>query len=334
MAVTLRFLIWLAALAGGAACAVAAVAAQLGRWSGRFDLLNHVSPFWLAGGLLGVAFSLLVARGWARWLGAGVGAVAVLAAGAQTGSVLLAHLAQQVAARSIPADAPRLKLIQFSFYHSNPDPGGAVDWLLAQDADVIVLQEGEGLTGDARTRLLAAYPHQSSLNDFILSRHPLLDKGRFEKEPRATSMYFNGGYAVIDGPGGPFTIVGVHYTWPWPVQFQARQRREFARYIRTLPPQTTIVSGDLNSTPWSFALQGLERDMGLARVTHALPTFPAMAYQGDGLLGRAKEIPGVFAFAPIDHVFAGSAWKAVSVRRGPKTGSDHYPIIAVLARVG
>jgi endonuclease/exonuclease/phosphatase (EEP) superfamily protein YafD len=107
-----------------------------------------------------------------------------------------------------------------------------------------------------------------------------------------------------------------------------------ARYIRTLPPQTTIVSGDLNSTPWSFALQGLERDMGLARVTHALPTFPAMAYQGDGLLGRAKEIPGVFAFAPIDHVFAGSAWKAVSVRRGPKTGSDHYPIIAVLARVG
>jgi len=334
MAVTLRFLIWLAALAGGAICAAAALAGQLGRWDDRFDLLNHVSPFWLLGGLLAATLSLGAARGWARGLGVGVGLVAILAAGIQTAPVLLAQLAQPIAALSIPADAPRLKLIQFSFYHSNTDPAAAVDWLLAQEADVIVLQEGEGLTGEARLRLLAAYPHQSAHNDFILSRHPLLDRGRFEMEPRPTAMYFNGGYAAVDGPGGPFTIVGVHYTWPWPVQPQARQRREFARYIATLPPETTIVSGDLNSTPWSFALQRLERDMGLKRVTHVMPTFPAMAYRGDGLLGRAREIPGVFAFAPIDHVFAGSAWRTVSVTLGSRLGSDHYPVVTVLARVG
>lgn len=260
--------------------------------------------------------------------------MAVLAAGLQTVPVLARAAAALVAARTIPASAPRLKVIQFSFYHANPDPAGAVAWLLSQDADIIVLEEGEGLRGAARDRLLAAYPYRSSRNDFILSRWPMRDRGRFEARPRPTSMYFNGGYAVIDGPGGPFTLAGVHFTWPWPTRFQARQRLEFARYLRTLPPATTIVIGDLNSTPWSFALQRFSRETGLGLVTNGVPTFPARTYHGDGVMHRVREIPGVFAIVPIDQILAGRAWRPVSVRRGPRLGSDHYPVVAVLARVG
>ncbi len=334
MKVVLRFLIWLAALAGGAFCAAAAVAGQLGRWSEQFDLLNHLSPFWMLGGLLGAALSLACARGWARSLGVTLGALAVIVAGVQTFPVLTRAAGQSVDARAIPADAPRLKLIQFSVYHENPSPAAAVDWLLSQDADVIVLEEAEGLTGPSRKRLLAAYPHRSEYGDMILSRLPISAKGHFLKPPRPTSMYFNGGYAVIDGPGGPFTLVGVHYTWPWPVIYQARQRREFAKYIAGLPRDSTLLAGDFNSTPWSFALRRLERNMNLARITHGIPTFPARTYRGDGVLDRATKVPALFAFAPIDHMFAGSGWRPVRVTRGPKLGSDHYPLVAVLAWTG
>ncbi len=328
----LRFLIWLAATAGGAVCAAAALAGQLGRWSERFDLFNHAAPLWLAGGLAAMALSLAATR-WARRLTMALGLIAVVAAGWQVAPVVARNLTQAQAARTVPANAPRLKLIQFSVYHQNPDPGRAVDWLLAQKADIVVLEEGEGLDAASRRRLLAAYPHRNDNGDMILSRWPMREKGRFERPPRRTSMFFMGGYSVIDGPGGPFTVVGIHYTWPWPIRFQTRQRREFARYIDTLPHDTTIVAGDLNSTPWSFALLHLERRMGLTRLTHGVFSFPARQYKGDGLMDRAKKVPAWFAFAPIDHVFAGNAWQALSVVRGPKLGSDHYPVVVELARV-
>jgi endonuclease/exonuclease/phosphatase (EEP) superfamily protein YafD len=334
MWVSFRFLTWLAAVGGGAVCAGLAIAGQGGRWSQNLDLINHAAPMWLAGGLAAVALSWIVARGWARWLGVGIGSIAALAAGLQTVPVWVERAATPIRASAIPASAPRIRVIQFSFYHSNPNAGGAVDWLLAQQPDIIVLEEGEGLRGEARRRLLAAYPYRSAYRDMILSRLPLLDQGRFEAEPRPTSMYFNGGYAVVQGPAGPFTVVGIHMTWPWPTRFQVRQRREFSRYIATLPQDSTVVAGDLNSTPWSFALAGLEQDMGLNRLTHGQMTFPARKYVGAGLENRARELPGVFAFAPIDHIFAGAGWQPVRVWRGPRLGSDHFPVVADLAWIG
>jgi endonuclease/exonuclease/phosphatase (EEP) superfamily protein YafD len=33
---------------------------------------------------------------------------------------------------------------------------------------------------------------------------------------------------------------------------------------------------------------------------------------------------------PIDHLYAGPAWRTVNVERGPHLGSDHYPLVATL----
>lgn len=41
--------------------------------------------------------------------------------------------------------------------------------------------------------------------------------------------------------------------------------------------------------------------------------------------------PTPFPMLPIDHVYAGKGWRAVSVTRGPRLGSDHYPMVVVLA---
>ena len=47
------------------------------------------------------------------------------------------------------------------------------------------------------------------------------------------------------------------------------------------------------------------------------------------LLGRDWPLPVL----PIDHVYAGPGWATVSVERGPSIGSDHYPLVVILAPV-
>jgi endonuclease/exonuclease/phosphatase (EEP) superfamily protein YafD len=84
-----------------------------------------------------------------------------------------------------------------------------------------------------------------------------------------------------------------------------------------------ILTGDLNTTPWSFGLQRLDRTLGLVRRDRALSTYPAQ------LFGRPWPLP----FLAIDHVYAGPGWATVKVERGPWLGSDHYPVIVTLAPV-
>ncbi|MDE2488701.1 MAG: endonuclease/exonuclease/phosphatase family protein, partial [Alphaproteobacteria bacterium] len=86
------------------------------------------------------------------------------------------------------------------------------------------------------------------------------------------------------------------------------------------------VTGDFNSTPWSFSRRRWDKAFGLIRRDRALFSWPA-----------GKTVWGVkppFPILPIDHVYAGPDWATVSIRRGPKLGSDHYPVVAILAPVG
>ena len=93
---------------------------------------------------------------------------------------------------------------------------------------------------------------------------------------------------------------------------------------KPLPLPRLIVSGDFNSTPWSFSLKRQDRLFGLERRTRAMATWPA------GDFSRMHfAIP--FPVLPIDHVYAGEGWRTVEVRRGPMLGSDHYPVIITLA---
>jgi endonuclease/exonuclease/phosphatase (EEP) superfamily protein YafD len=87
-----------------------------------------------------------------------------------------------------------------------------------------------------------------------------------------------------------------------------------------------ILAGDFNSTPWSFARREDDRRFGLIRRDRAMWSWPAEFVGPHGF-----QAP--FPFLPIDHIYAGPGWATVSVSRGPRLGSDHYPLIAVLAPV-
>jgi endonuclease/exonuclease/phosphatase (EEP) superfamily protein YafD len=77
-----------------------------------------------------------------------------------------------------------------------------------------------------------------------------------------------------------------------------------------------IVAGDFNLAPWSFGLRRLDNRLGLERRDRALFSWPAYR----------SRIP----FVPLDHVYAGAAWRTVSIERGPSLGSNHYPVVATL----
>jgi len=62
-----QFALWLlefGVLGVAAACGVAAVAAQGGRWNDRLDLLTHLILVWLTGGLIALVLATFLRPNW------------------------------------------------------------------------------------------------------------------------------------------------------------------------------------------------------------------------------------------------------------------------------
>jgi endonuclease/exonuclease/phosphatase (EEP) superfamily protein YafD len=126
--------------------------------------------------------------------------------------------------------------------------------------------------------------------------------------------------------GGAFAVIGVHDEWPTNIGDQQRQEARLAAVIAATPRERLIVTGDFNSTPWSFSRRNWDKAFGIPRRDRALFTWPA------GVMANMK-FKAPVPFLPIDHVYAGPGWATVSITRGPRLGSDHYPVVAILAPV-
>jgi endonuclease/exonuclease/phosphatase (EEP) superfamily protein YafD len=125
----------------------------------------------------------------------------------------------------------------------------------------------------------------------------------------------------FDIDGAPLTLISAHIARPNPPGVQQRELANLADIIHSYDRNDVILAGDFNATPWSFSLRRFDTDSGLTRHTRAIPTWPAQAW-------TRLNLPALFAFLPIDHIYSGAAWRPIMVRRGPRTSSDHYPIEA------
>lgn len=312
----LNLLLWPPAALVAGLSAFASIAAQRGRVSLQWDVLAHFAPLWLLGSAI-CAATALAFRGWRRWSLAGLGLVGLIA-----GGLLVAPEYFRDTGPHATAAAPgQLKLVQFNVWHRNPDPAQALDWLEREDPDIIFVEENTprfAKAAAARGRWSVACQRCEVM---ILSKRPALETGyaKHKRKPAAPLSW-----AVFDDAHGRFEVIGVHNAWPTDPD-QPIQERRLAQAIAARDHQRLIVVGDFNSTPWSFQRRRWDREFGLVRRDRALPTWPAQTYKGLPWLG--------LPFLAIDHVYAGPDWATVSVRRGPRLSSDHYPVVVTLAPV-
>lgn len=232
--------------------------------------------------------------------------------------------------RTEPA-GPGVKIIQFNVWGDDLQAERKLAWLRGQGADVIVLEEVSPASGPILDGLRDLYPYQVTCEKrpypcsvMILARRSAQAEGHFSgKGP----WQANTAWARFASPEGPFTVMGVHMVWPTPDGHQQRQQKTLAAQAKAFDARTLIVAGDFNSTPWSFSLRRLDKALGLPRRTRALASWPS------GQFTRFHLTAPMPAF-PIDHIYAGPAWRTVRIDRGPNLGSDHFPIVVTLTRQG
>nr|WP_295110837.1 endonuclease/exonuclease/phosphatase family protein [uncultured Caulobacter sp.] len=298
-----------------------AIACLGGYWSDRLDAFTHAAPLWLMMGVGAVVLGGIFARDGERWVMVGLGTATLLACSV----LMLPELWASWRFKPATPAASDLKIIQFNLWHENQTPEKSLAWILDQDADVVIVEEGAGQSWSTIQALRKAYPFASCdkarrCETWIFSRKKMLARGGIPAE----LPYLSGAWATLADAKGPFTVTGVHYTWPVPAGLQQAQSRKLVNLVSDLDRKSAIVTGDFNSTPWSWTLKRQDKALGLRRWTRAIPSWPASKFS------RVMVAPA--PFLPIDHVYAGSEWHAVSVERGPALGSDHRPIVVILRR--
>lgn len=302
---------------GAALCSGAAVAAQMGRTNLRLDILAHFAPLWLAGGLLALAAGF-VFRGYVRVLILGMAAPAVLAAGALVVPEYLRDTGPKA-----PVDAPdQLKIVQINAYFHADDNASTIEWLAKEKPDIVIMQEAAIPARQALATRTGLHMTCDNCEVAIFSRQrpdPAFPIRPEEGPMPLTQVRFKDAH-------GPYRVIGVHNEWPTDIAGQQRQEARLTRTLASEPRERTILTGDFNSAPWSHSRQRWDGQFGVIRRDKGLFSWPARPYK------RLRWV-GAFPFLPIDHVYAGSDWATVSVKRGPKVGSDHYPVVMILSPV-
>jgi endonuclease/exonuclease/phosphatase (EEP) superfamily protein YafD len=299
-------------------CAGWAVAAHGGRWSVRLDVLTHFAPIVLAGALLCLAYAVAFESGGPRVMLSLTSLVGVAAAAALVIPEYVRHQAPPPAAA-----VDQLKLIQFNAWGRNHQQDATVAWLKAQSPDILVVEEASIIGPKLKAGLAGYHVSCGACSVMIFSKaRPVAHDIPVPKSEGRIRPPIAG--ATFRDRHGEFTVFGTHYTWPVHGGFQQAQGRVIARLLAHFPKDRLILSGDFNSTPWSFSRRREDAMFGLERRTRGLFSWPAGRVSRFGL-----ETP--VPLLPIDHVYAGPGWRTVKVERGPRLGSDHYPVIVTLA---
>jgi endonuclease/exonuclease/phosphatase (EEP) superfamily protein YafD len=300
-----------------AACALAAVLSLGGYWSSQLDVLTHFAPLYFAGAIVAAG---LAVGGLRKEQGA---IVAVAAVAAITSATLIAPEFLRSTGPRAPRGSPgEIKVIQFNAWWGNRHLLQVVDWLEAQKPNVIMVEESSPVLRDlmvGRGWHVAGY----ATTAMIFTRKPYLDMERPRPRPSGMAMWVNATYAFNDEP---VELLVTHSEWPTS-PLHATEIVALRNFIAQRPQRRMILAGDFNSTPWSFLRRREDRALGLIRRDQALATWPA-------LISGAVQRPAPLAFLPIDHLYAGPGWATTSVTRGPRLGSDHYPLVVTLAPVG
>lgn len=292
-----------------AALGAATAMAFLGPWHG---LMSNLRAH-LAAASLVLALALLLSRHRRSAL-LSAALLMVNAVPLPTGIELIGP--SDAAAGSTGAGEPTLRVLTHNAWGRNHDLVRLTALLRSQDADVILLQEISAPAAPVLDAVRDLYPHQIHCLGDVWCRLALLSK-----EPWRSAGFRPLGrdnaptiWATGLGPHA-VTVVGTHLIWPLKSERQSREVATLVREIAALP-RPLVLAGDLNATPWSAAYRRLTESAGFAGRSWSPASWPVWL--------------GPFG-VPIDHVLVTPPARVLSLESGPRSGSDHRPVLATVA---
>lgn len=226
----------------------------------------------------------------------------------------------------VSESTPRLKIVSVNLWTENDDALAFGRFIRAEEPHIILVQEAFGHWDDvlnalpAEYRIQAGCQHGSDCNVAAVSRLREVDD-LLRTTHRMTGVRLQ----LPESLGGePIEVVSVHLDRGIEGGRAAEQLNEVGEMARLLGPRA-IVGGDFNATPWTRTLRELDATIPLERRTRALFTWPTPSRAMTRHRFRSP-----LPLVPIDHIYAGEAWRVLEVRRGPDIGSDHYPVVVTL----
>jgi endonuclease/exonuclease/phosphatase (EEP) superfamily protein YafD len=307
MALALRLAV-IAGVLGG--IVVTTLGMLVDRWP-VLELFNHGRP--------AVVLAVFVVAGFAVLTGRKP--LMIAAAGVVVANLVLFAFALQGAAAA-PAGSPDrfARIVTFNVWSGNRQIDDIAQFLVATDADVVVLEEIVTSQRE-RLRLLlkAKYPYFIGRYDVVMfSKYPISAAGQIRggsTNPRARRAMLT--WTTVEIKGTTFDIAGVHNAYPFNATDQATYMPTLIDFARERE-RPLIVAGDFNLTPWSVKLQRFAQETGLRRFNTFTPTWPM----------NRRTLP---PFVAIDNIFASPEFARIDVKVGPPLGSDHRPVIADIA---
>ncbi|WP_100213173.1 endonuclease/exonuclease/phosphatase family protein [Nitratireductor aquibiodomus] len=262
-----------------------------------------------------LAAPLLFVKGWRQ-----IGAAGTVLGIATLSATLLPVQASTGSARAGETDAPaaRYRLLQLNLRYDNATPKQVFSLIGRTKPDIVTLNEVSRMWVEELKFLEAAYPYRVICPPpariggvAILSRRPFAD-------PSAFACYDRGSMAVATVRLGADAVeIGtLHLGWPWPFE-QHRQVGRVAPVLERLP-DTAILAGDLNATPWSVTAHRVAAAGRLDLLPGVGPTWmkPIVPESLRRLVGL-----------PIDNLFTKGRIVPFSVERLEDVGSDHLPVL-------
>ncbi len=216
-----------------------------------------------------------------------------------------------------------LKLIHVNVLSSNTEYERLVDLVVAENPDMIFLQEMTPEWVAGISILLQEYPYS-----YAEPRHDSFGIAAYSKIPFDSVRHIDSpplGYptilATITIDNKQLTIISSHPTIPLGQELHDARNEQLestANMVRQISG-ATILLGDFNSSIWGTHLLQLEESTGLRNAREGfgvLPSWPTF-------------LP--FAMIPIDHVLVSESIGVEGVKTGRGIGSDHLPLIVTLA---
>ncbi|MEE2746366.1 MAG: endonuclease/exonuclease/phosphatase family protein [Pseudomonadota bacterium] len=244
---------------------------------------------------------------------------------------LLSLLVGVVNGIEIPIDSPKvsevasgLKIISFNVNNNNMEAKGLAEFLLKENADVIIFYELNKTVRKKLTGIAALYPHQYFSQAApapgvkphgigLISRKPWIAiSEKWDTETKRTygiqsSFRFN---------KRTLNLFGVHLSNPifrHPRQ-QFSESSKLIKIIKSINGPLVLV-GDFNMTPFSNRYKNFLKLTGLKSMNgNILSTWPAWLTP--------------FGLS-LDHIFTSHDIAISSVRTGSNMGSDHRSIIGI-----